>query len=135
MFCFVYVCHCLYIKGSLKMDFDFDKNHFVSILEVQNGRNSNKFVYIRDTNANDFDFYVCCSPCFINLIEPYDFRDEMQKECFNEIFSFLNERAGNRILRGEFLFHEWDLCGKCFSKIIQSVRQDFNSVYCTNIRK
>ena len=51
MSCFVYVHHCLYIKGSLKTDFDFDKNRFVSILEVQDGRNSDKFVYIRDTNA------------------------------------------------------------------------------------
>ena len=90
---------------------------------------------IRDTNANDFDFYVSCSPCLIKLIETHNFREEMQKECFNEIFSFLNEGAGNRILKGEFLFHEWDLCGKCFSKITQRVRQDFNSVYRTKIRK
>ena len=83
MSCFVYVCHCLYIKRSLKTDFDFDKNRFVSILEVQDGRNSDKFVYIRDTNANDFDFYVSCSPCLIKLIETYDFRDKMEKECFN----------------------------------------------------
>ena len=62
---------------------------------------------------NDFDFYVSCNPCLIKLIETYDFQDEMQKE----IFSFLNERAGNQILKGEFLFHEWDLCGKCFSKL------------------
>ena len=61
---------------------------------------------IRDTNANDFDFYVSCSPCLIKLIEAHNFREEMQKECFNEIFSFLNEGAGNQILKGEFLFHE-----------------------------
>ena len=78
--------------------------------------------------ANLFIFVI---PMLMTSILP----DEMQKECFNEIFSFLNERAGNRILKGEFLFHEWDLCGKCFSKIMQSVRQDFNSVYSTNIRK
>ena len=56
MSCFVYVCHCLYIKRSLKTDFDFDKNRFISIEEVQDGKNFDKFVYIRDTNANDFDF-------------------------------------------------------------------------------
>ena len=116
MSCFVYVCHCLYIKGSLKVDFDFDKNCFVSILEVQDGRNCNKFVYIRDTNANDFDFYVSCRPCLIKLIETYDFWDEMQKECFNEIFSFLNERAGNRILKGKFLFRQKESFWKVFFK-------------------
>ena len=56
MSCFVYACHCLYIKESLKTDFDFDKNRFVSILEVQDGKNYDKFVYIYDTNANDFRF-------------------------------------------------------------------------------
>ena len=50
--------------------------------------------------------FVSCSPFLIKLIETYDFRDEMQKECFNEIFSFLNERVGNRILKGEFLFQK-----------------------------
>ena len=50
---FVYVCHCLYIKGGLKTDFDFDKNCFASILKVQDGRNfDDKFVYIRGTNFN-----------------------------------------------------------------------------------
>ena len=83
MSCFVYVCHCLYIKGSLKTDFDFDKNRFVSILEVQDGRNSDKFVYIRDTNATDFDFYVSCSPCLIKLIETYDCRMRCKKNVFN----------------------------------------------------
>ena len=134
MSCIAYVCHCQYTKGNLKTDFDFEKNQFVQVPEVQDaGKSDDKFFVFQDTEANDFDFYVFCSTCLIKLIESYNFGNEMQKECFNEIFSFSNKRAGNHILEGEFLFHHWNLCRKRFANILGRVQQDLNTVFHTNI--
>ena len=151
MSCIPYVCNCLYEKGQKEVDFDFENERFVNIIDLEQATDYCEFkvpemydyfvgIILYILTIYDVETYFCfCSRCLVELFEKYNisnksYASKYHDKCIQKILTYLYERIEKQI-EGQYIFHYWDLCRHWLVQLFHKIKGDLLNVFHTNIRE